>query len=84
MLMIMCCVRDRGTDSFGNPFSVVAVGQAVRGFSDEINKAGSDLNRHPEDYDLYHLGTYDTDTGLFKTDVPRMIAVGKDCVIKGV
>lgn len=84
MKYIVCCVRDRAIDQFGNPFVVVSTGQAVRTFSDEINKRseGNQLNAHPEDFDLFTLGEYDTDTGMFDTDVPRQLAVGKDLVVK--
>lgn len=84
MDMIVCCVRDRAVDQFGTPFFVAAVGQAVRSFSDEINRKAPENNMaaHPEDFDLYVLGSYSGDSGLFKTDVPRMVAVGKDCVVK--
>jgi len=81
----VCSVRDRAVDSYGNPFFVQAVGQAVRSFSDEINRRADDnqLNKHPEDFDLYTLGTFNSDTGLFDTGVPRQIAVGKDVFLKG-
>lgn len=81
MIFTVCSVRDRAVDSFGTPIFVVAVGQAVRGFTDEINRKASDnqMNKHPEDFDLFVLGKFDSDTGLFvDTTVPRQIAVGKD------
>lgn len=81
---IICAVRDRAVDQYNTPFFVAALGQAVRGFSDEINRKvdGNSLNMHPEDYDLYTLGTYDGATGTFKTSAPRMVAVGKDVFVK--
>lgn len=85
MKLFVMSVRDRATDSFGNPFTVAAVGQAVRGFADEINKhaEGNMLNMHPEDFDLYALGSFETDTGEFDVHPPRQISIGKDVVIKG-
>ncbi|WNK12403.1 MAG: nonstructural protein [Microvirus sp.] len=82
MILNVVCVRDRATDSFGNPFFVVAVGQAVRTFTDEVNRRADDnqMARHPEDFDLYALGTYNTDSGLFDCGVPRQLAIGKDLV----
>ena len=78
MDLIVMAIRDRALDSYGTPFFVTAVGQGVRGFTDEINKKaeGNMLNAHPEDFDLFVLGSYDTSSGLFKTDVPRQVAVG--------
>lgn len=80
MIFNVCCVRDRATDAFGNPFFVTALGQAIRSFGDEINNKDSQLAAHPDDYDLYNLGKYDSDSGLFETHIPKMIAVGKELV----
>lgn len=79
MKLFIACVRDRATDQFGNPMFLVNAGQAIRSFSDEINRAAEDnqLHKHSEDFDLYELGSYDTETGLFDTGVPRQIAIGK-------
>lgn len=80
MKFMVCSVRDRAVDQYGAPFFVVGLGQAIRGFVDEVNsrKEGNQMNAHPEDFDLYHLGTFDSDSGLFECGSPRMISVGKD------
>lgn len=80
MILQIFCVRDRATDQYGNPMFLVSSGQAIRSFSDEINRADAQnqLNTHPEDFDLYHLGQFNTDSGVFDTHTPRQIAVGKD------
>lgn len=81
---LVFAVRDRAADTFGRPFFDVATGRAIRGFTDEANRAAEDnqLYKHPEDFDLYSLGSFDDDTGLFDTGVPKMIAVGKDVAIR--
>lgn len=72
-------VRDRATDSFGQPIFVVAVGQGVRSFTDEINRKESPFHAHPEDYDLYHLAEYEDRTGqLSPFSTPRLVSIGKD------
>lgn len=78
-------VRDRAADTFGAPFVLVARGQAIRSFGDEVNSTErqSQVAAHPEDFDLYELGDFDDSTGLFETGVPKMIAVGKDLKLKG-
>lgn len=81
MKHVVVAVRDRAADTFGRPFFVAAVGQAVRSFSDEVNRPDKDnqLFNHPEDFDLYEVGTFDDDVGLLVgLDRPRMVAVGKD------
>lgn len=72
-------VRDRAVDSFGTPIFVPAVGVAVRSFSDEVNRPESAMSAHPEDYDLFHLGTYDDALGSIACfEKPRQVAIGKD------
>lgn len=77
-------VRDRAADTFGRPFFVAKIGQATRSFSDEVNRAAADnpLFAHPEDFDLYEVGTFDDDTGDLEACAPRMVAVGKDMKVK--
>ena len=84
MKRIVVAVRDRAADTFGSPFYVVAIGQAIRSFSDEVNRRADDnqLFQHPEDFDLYELGVFDDSTGLFETGVPRQAAVGKDLRVR--
>lgn len=81
MKLFIVCIRDRAIDGFSNPFFVPAIGAGVRSFKDEVNRAESPMYSHADDYDLYHLGEFETDSGLFTTDNPRMIAVGKDMKI---
>lgn len=80
MKYIVVSVRDRAADAYGRPFFVAALGQAIRSFTDEVNKKGPDntIGSHPEDFDLYHLGTFDDATGTFECGTPRQIAIGKD------
>lgn len=77
-------VRDRATDVFSQPFFAASVGAAVRGFSDEVNRAADNnqLYKHPEDFDLYLLGEFDDATGSFECGPPKQVAVGKDQTTK--
>lgn len=51
---------------------------AVRNFAAAVNNspAGSDLGFAPGDFDLYKLGEFDMDTGMFNTGVPEFIVSG--------
>ena len=85
MILHIFAVRDRATDQFGTPMFLVNKGHAIRSFSDEINRSAVDnqLFNHADDFDLYALGLYDTDKGMFTCDRgPEQIAVGKDLQIK--
>lgn len=83
MIYIVLSVRDRAADCFGQPFFSVSKGGAIRGFGDEVNRKAENnaLASHPEDFDLYELGTFDDQTATFAClDKPRQVAVGKDLV----
>lgn len=79
MKLIVVAIRDRAMDAFMRPFTMQTIGQAIRAFGDEINRQAPDnpLAQHPEDYDLYHLATFDEETGEF-SNAKKQIAVGKD------
>lgn len=68
MKLFCLSVRDVKADSFGQPFFSTSIGQAVRSFGDEINRAAQDniLYLHPDDFELFHLGMFDTDNGQFE------------------
>lgn len=85
MKYIVLSVRDRAADCFGQPFFSVSLGGSIRGFGDEVNRVAENnpLNKHPEDFDLFEVGTFDDNTCVFEClPKPRQIAVGKDMVSK--
>lgn len=85
MIFKIFAIRDRATDSFGNPMFLVSTGQAIRSFTDEVNRAEKDnqLYQHPDDFDLYMLGEYDTSTASFTTNgPPTQILIGKSAAIR--
>lgn len=81
MKMCIVAVRDRAADLYGAPTFVQSLGIAIRSFGDLINgesKGDGSFSAHPEDYDLFSLGTYDDQTGSFECHVPKQIAIGKE------
>lgn len=86
MKLIVVAIRDRQLDAFMRPFCVPAIGAAIRGFQDELNRSADDnpMYKHPEDYDLYHLAYYDEQHGKFTHDAdhPKQVAVGTNLVQK--
>jgi len=81
MIKVVCAVMDSASGLFGQPFFVPATAAAVRGFSDAVGKAEdqSDLTKHPEDFTLFELGSFDDETGKFvNVPEPRQLLRGKD------
>lgn len=57
-------VHDAGVKHFHLPFFQQTEVEALRAFKRLVNDSkGSDISAHPQDFDLYHLGTYDGNTG---------------------
>lgn len=65
MIFRTFAVYDSKAACYFTPFFFPNAGQAIRSFMDEANRAGSMMNKHPADYTLFELGTYDDATGLF-------------------
>lgn len=81
MILTVLAIKDRAVATFMQPFFSHHIGAAKRTFSDEINRQAPDnpLAKHPEDYDLFELGTFDDQTGRFEClPQPRQVSIGKD------
>ena len=64
---------------------VASEGVAMRQFQDEVNRESDDnqLYRHPDDFQLFYLGTFDDNTGAMDLLAqPKMIARAKDVMIR--
>lgn len=84
MRLYIFAVRDRMADVFGSPFMQASKNMAIRTFSDSVNAVGDTgglISKHPDDFDLYQLGTWDDNTGLYSTGQPEQIAIGKEVFI---
>lgn len=64
MKLEIFAVKDTATNVFDKPFFLLTKAAAVRAFADEANNKDSQLNAHPHDYVLFHLGTLDQDSGM--------------------
>lgn len=83
MKLQIVCVRDRVADVYGQPAFVVSLGSAIRGFGDECRRPHSverpnAFNQHPDDFELFHVGSFDDETCVFETHIPKAIALGSD------
>ena len=52
-------VYDEKAEAYLPPFMLPKVQMALRTFGDTINNPESQMSRHPEDYQLFHLGQFD-------------------------
>ncbi|WNK14999.1 MAG: nonstructural protein [Microvirus sp.] len=77
--MQIVAIRDIKADLFAQPAFTSSLGASIRDFGDRCNKPDENnlLYLHPEDFELYHLGTYNDDNAKFTLlDQPKQIATG--------
>lgn len=79
MQMLVIAIYDRAAGAYGQPFYSTTPSHATRSFADAVARPDPDnvMHRHPDDFELYKLGTYDDQTGIFTTHAPELIALGK-------
>lgn len=84
MIYHVMAVRDVAISAFMQPFFVAHVGMAKRSFEDAVrgvSEQKTDIARHPDDFDLYLLGTYDDAFATFDMlEHPDRVVRGKDCL----
>lgn len=73
MKLKACSIYDKRAQAYGPPMCYPTLGVAERSFSDAVNDAGTTLHKHPEDYQLYELGEFDTETGEYTQKPARVL-----------
>lgn len=71
--MKIVTVFDAAIKAYNRPFVVRTIGEAERSFRDEVNNPQSPMAQHPADYQLFHIGDYDDETGIITPKQPEMI-----------
>lgn len=66
MIQNVFAVYDSKASAYLTPFFLPTTPMAVRVFSECANSTDHQFGRHPEDYTLWHLGTFDDNTCEFK------------------
>lgn len=75
-------LKDRAIDGFADPFAQPSEQHAIRWLQDIVNDEGNGgmINKHPDDFDLYQVGTWDSDKAAILHCTPRLVARAKDLV----
>lgn len=82
--MKMFTIKDRAADAFGAPVFFPSTGVAIRSFTDEVNRSegNNNLYLHPDDFDMYEIGDFDTDTAMFTSAGMTVVCRAKDVSLK--
>lgn len=65
MLKKMFTVYDSASKTYMTPFFMNTTGEAIRAFEDTTRDENSLIAKHPADYTLFEIGTYEDTAALF-------------------
>lgn len=77
-MLFIFCIYDSAASCYQSPFAVPNKGSALREFADACNNKDTFLAKHPADYTLFLMGTFDEVTGEFileKTPIRMGVAI---------
>ena len=76
MIFKIFSVFDSKAETYNTPLFLPAAGQAIRAFEDQANEETSEIYKHPEDYTLFEIGTFDSDIGKVEPlQTPKSLGV---------
>lgn len=74
-------VKDIKSALFSQPHFVETKGVAIRSFATACEDPNTNLNKYPSDFSLYHIGTYNIESGqLTAISKPEQIANASEFV----
>lgn len=75
MKLQIFCLYDMVVKSFDRPFYQSNKGAAIRVVQDTCREGGNMIAQHPDDYSLYLVGEFDSETGTVSALAPSNIGV---------
>jgi len=82
MKLTVFSIFDEKAQTFSKPFFLTHKGEAIRVFSDVVNDEKSMIAKHPEDYKLYKLGSFDDVSGVMESlPMPEFINNATDFLL---
>lgn len=75
MILKAFAVLDLKASAYVRPFFFSTAGQAIRAFIDTASDPQSMFGRHPEDFCLYEIGTFDDETAVLEACPPVNLGV---------
>lgn len=76
MKLIIFSVYDQKADAYINPFYLPTTAQAIRTFQDCVDDSNHQFGKHPEDYFLYELGTFENTDASFELIDKKLLISG--------
>jgi len=74
-------IRDQKSEVYNTPFFKKTHGEAERDFRTLCNDEKSTVNKFPDDFDLYYVGDYDDNLGVFTPlQTPQHVIKAISCI----
>lgn len=78
--MEIFCLRDSKT-RFLCPFFAVSAAAAIRNVEHDVQTSGSLISSHTSDFDLYHIGGFDDESGIIQAfSTPEFLVSGSSII----
>lgn len=78
-ILKVCSVYDAKAEAYNPPAFVPAIGIASRDFVDAFTGPEAKMAKHKDDFSLYHVADFDTNSGEFVSVIPpRLVFKGAD------
>lgn len=74
MIHQLIAVKDVKAGHYAKPVAVPTDAVGVRAFQDAVNDKSTEYAKHPEDYEIWNIGTYDDNSGKVVASEPRQLA----------
>ena len=80
MILQLVAVFDRASGVYDGPIPVKQLAQAIRQFKDMARNEQSPIAKHPEDYTLMHVGTWNDSEGVVESKIPVKLMNGGEAL----
>lgn len=80
MKMNIYTIYDTAAKTYMRPFFMASDGQALRAFTDISTDADHEVGKHPEDYSLHRIGTFDDQKAAINPETPDCLATALEVV----
>ena len=75
MIQNVYSIKDSKSNTYANPFYSINHQTAMRSFNQAANDSNTTISQYPEDFSLYHLGTFNDESGEIKSEAtPQFVA----------
>nr|QJB19633.1 MAG: nonstructural protein [Microvirus sp.] len=72
---------DAKSELFMSPFMAVNDGTAVRLFGGVVRDSNTLVGQYPDDFQLFHLATFDDKTGAYESIAPAKLIVAASSLV---